>query len=482
MRDNRSGSQPLWGGRFREAPEDLLESYCCSLHLDRRLALFDLEGTRAHVRMLARQGILSAQDESLILEASEQIELEILDQTFSYRPELEDIHMNVERRLHELAGDAGRKVHTGRSRNDQVLLDLKMFCLKTVDQWLDSLEAVLGVVVERAEALQKALLPAWTHLQTAQPISWAHYLLAFCEMLARDHERLLCYRTRHAVSPLGAGALAGSSLPLDPAGTAAELGFERSFGNSYDVVGDRDFVLELLQIASQLMIHVSRLAADFVYFNSSAVGWVALPDSLCTGSSMMPHKKNPDLLELARGKAASVVGHSHSLATLLSGLPTSYHRDLQQDKEHLFAAVDLTSSTLPVMAAVLGRFEVREDRCREALEDSFAVATDLAEHLVRQGVPFRTAHERVGQLVAHCLEKGLRLERLDLPQLQSLIPEANRETLDVLRPESALQARQYPGSAGIIPTRQRLQYWRQWLTSKATSTPMSDGGNPGQRG
>jgi len=464
MRDKRSPSQPLWGGRFQEAPDDLLESYCNSLHLDRRLAMFDLQGTRAHVRMLARQGILSARDETRILEAAKQIEQEIKEGTFPYRAELEDIHMNVESRFHELAGDAGLKVHTGRSRNDQVLVDLKMFCFETVQVWLGSLENVIAVAVERAESLQKTLLPAWTHLQTAQPISWAHYLLAFCEMFARDHERLLSYQRRHSVSPLGAGALAGSSLPLDPKTTAAELGFERSFGNSYDVVGDRDFVLELLQIASQIMIHVSRLAADFVYFNSTPVGWVELPDSLCTGSSMMPQKKNPDLLELARGKAASVIGSSHSLATLLAGLPTSYHRDLQQDKEHLLGAVDLTSSTLPVVVAVLGRFQILEERCRTALADSFASATDLAEHLVSRGVPFRTAHQKVGQLVAHCLEKRLRLDQLDLPQLQSSIPEAGPEALQVLRPESALEARCYPGSAGLAPTEERLRYWRQWLS------------------
>ncbi len=463
MSDRPDDRRPLWGGRFRQSPDQLLERYTGSLHLDRRLALYDLKGTRAHVRMLTRQGILSGEEEGRILEACEQIEQEIVEERFDYRPELEDIHMNLEARLHELAGEAGRKVHTGRSRNDQVLVDVKLFCLDTAAQWLDSLRRAIEVAVARADRLQSSLLPAWTHMQTAQPISWAHYLLALCEMFGRDHDRLTSYRSRHSVSPLGAGALAGSSLPLDPAQTAAELGFGRAFGNSYDVAGDRDFVLELVQAASQVMIHASRIAADFVYFSSTPVGWVELPDSLCTGSSMMPQKKNPDLLELARGKAASVQGHAHALATLLTGLPTSYHRDLQQDKEHLFAAADLVSETLEVLAAVLERFEVREERCREALAESFATATDLAERLVVQGVPFRTAHERVGRLVAHCLERGLGLADLDLEQLREQIPEADASALAALRPESALDARRYPGSAGRGPTRQRLREWQRWL-------------------
>ncbi len=470
--DETDKAPALWGGRFREQPEEVLQRYSNSLHLDRRLALYDLEGTRAHVRMLARQGIISSLDRDRILEAAAQAAQELQDGTFPFRPELEDIHMNLEMRLHELAGDAGRQVHAGRSRNDQVLVDVKMLCLDTAAEWLDSLKRTIAVAVERAGGMRQALLPAWTHLQTAQPVSWTHYLLACCEMFGRDHQRLASYRTRHSISPLGAGALAGSSLPLDPETTAAELGFERSFGNSYDTVGDRDFILELLQIASQFMIHASRLAADFVYFTSTPLGWVELPDSLCTGSSMMPQKKNPDLLELARGKAASVVGHTQALATLLTGLPTSYHRDLQQDKEHLFAVVDHTTGTLEVIGAVLGRFNVREERCRQALSQGYAAATDLAEHLVARGVPFRTAHRKVGRLVAHCIEQGLALEQLDPPELQRLIPEAGEEAVTALHPGSALQTRRFPGSAGSEPDLRRLDYWKRWLEQ---ASPSSEG-------
>ncbi len=456
-------AEPLWGGRFRDPPDQSVERYSSSLHLDRRLARYDLEGTRAHVRMLARQGLIGSDDEQQILEALDRIGSEIEEGTFQFRPELDDIHMNIESRLHELAGDAGRKVHTGRSRNDQVLVDVKMFCLDTAQQWRQGLLKIISVTVGRAAPLQESLLPAWTHLQAAQPISWAHYLLALCEMFRRDYQRLAHYRKLHSVSPLGAGALAGSTLPLDPLQTAAALGFDSSFANSYDVVGDRDFILELLQIASQLMIHVSRLAEDFIYFNSTPVGWIELPDALCTGSSMMPQKKNPDLLELARGKAASVLGHTQALATLLKGLPSSYHRDLQQDKEHLFGAADLVSTTLEILPLLLGRFQVREDRCREAVGRGFMQATDLAEHLVRQGVPFRTAHEKVGRLVAHCLEQGHGLAELTPEQMRQLIPEAGEAAFRALRPESALEGRRYPGSAGHEPTRRQLSAWAEWL-------------------
>lgn len=466
MSEQSGKSKPLWSGRFRESPDSIVERYAGSLHLDRRLAAYDLMGTEAHVKMLARQGLISGEDEQEILRAVSEIKGEIRDGSFRYRPELDDIHMNIESRLHELAGDAGRKVHTGRSRNDQVLVDVKLFCLDTANQWREGLVELLTVLVDRASELTDILLPAWTHLQTAQPISWAHYLLAFCEMFRRDYERLRNYSRLHSVSPLGAGALAGSGLPLDPAQTAESLGFEQSFGNSYDVVGDRDFILELLQTASQLMIHASRLAEDFIYFNSTPVGWVELPDSLCTGSSMMPQKKNPDLLELARGKAASVLGHTQALACLLKGLPTSYHRDLQQDKEHLFGAADLVSATLEVLPVVLARFDVRAERCRQALTSGFPQATDLAEYLVEKGVPFRTAHESVGRLVAHCSEHGKKLNELTPEELQRAIPGADAGAFEVLSPDTSLQRRRYRGAAGTLPTRQRLTEWRTWLANR----------------
>ncbi|MDA2924528.1 argininosuccinate lyase [Acidobacteria bacterium AH-259-L09] len=459
---NKKSKKP-WGGRFKVELDPLVQRYTRSVHLDRRLAPYDIQGSRAHVRMLAAQGIISRQDEESILEGLEQVEKEIESGEFPYRDELEDIHMNIEYRLQEIVGEAGSRIHAGRSRNDQVALDLKMFCLETAMKWqgriLDVQEALLG----RAEELKSDLFPGWTHLQAAQPLSWGHYLLAFCEMLGRDFRRLAHYRQLHSYSPLGAGALAGSTLPLEPERTAQELGFSSSFANSYDVVGDRDFILELLQIACQLMLHLSRLAEDFIYFSSTAVSWIELPDRLCTGSSMMPQKKNPDVLELARGKSASVLGHAAAMAALIKGVPTSYHRDLQQDKEHLFAAVDTATGTLEVMPLLVSGFKVNKEDTREALERGFVMATDLAEYLLTKGVPFRTAHETVGKLVAYCLEKRLTLEQLPLDKLQEFAPECGPEVSEVLKPESALRRRSHKGSTGLVSVEQQLAHWKEWI-------------------
>jgi argininosuccinate lyase len=319
--------------------------------------------------------------------------------------------------------------------------------------------------VGRAEGLTESLFPAWTHMQAAQPVSWAHYLLAFAEMLGRDHGRLEDFDRRHSVSPLGAGALSGSSLDLAPDLTAADLGFDESFANSYDVAGDRDMLIELSQIATQIMIHLSRLAEDFIYLSSTPVGWVELPDELCTGSSMMPQKKNPDLLELIRGKAASVIGHSQALAVLVKGLPTSYHRDLQQDKEHLFASVDIVTDSLEILGLLFEGFRVREERIAEALRGGFLMATELAEHLVERGVPFRRAHRLVGELVKCCGEKGIGLENLTFEEIRARIPECGENVGALLRPEAAL-ARRHKGSTGLSPVRDQIARWRRWLAPR----------------
>ncbi|RPJ86891.1 MAG: argininosuccinate lyase [Acidobacteria bacterium] len=452
-----------WGGRFQSETDPLVRRYTGSLDLDRRLAAYDIKGSRAHVRMLADQGILHPEDAGQIEKGLDQIEAEISGGTFPYRDELEDIHMNIERRLQEIVGPAGGKVHTGRSRNDQVALDLKLFCLEVAGDWRDKIRVVQQTFVERAGQLETELYPGWTHLQAAQPMSWAHYLLAFVEMFERDRRRLASYSDLHDVSPLGAGALAGSTLPLDPAKTAHSMGFKEAFRNSYDVVGDRDFILELLQIASQIMIHASRLAEDFVYMSSTAVGWIELPDALCTGSSMMPQKKNPDVMELARGKTATVLGHATGLAALLKGLPSSYNRDLQQDKEHLFPAVAITGDTLEVLPLVVAGFQVRTGRIALLLREGFLMATDLAEYLVRRGMPFRTAHEKVGRLVATCVSEGVRLDELPIERIRSLIPECGEDVGAVLAPAAVLQNRRHAGSTGLESIRGQLDYWKQRL-------------------
>jgi len=411
--------------------------------------------------MLAAQGIITQEDEEQILNGLQQIEQEIESGEFPYREDLEDIHMNIEHRLREIAGEAGDWVHTGRSRNDQVALDSKLFCLEIAMLRRTQIIEIQKRLLVRVEELKGDCFPGWTHLQAAQPVSWGHYLLAFCEMLGRDHVRLTSYQQLHSASPLGAGALTGSTLPLAPERTAQELGFSASFSNSYDVVGDRDFILELLQIDSQLMLHLSRLAEDFIYFSSTPVAWVELPDALCTGSSMMPQKKNPDVLELVRGKCASVLGHASAMAVLIKGLPTSYHRDLQQDKQHLFDAVDIVTETLEVIPLVVEGFRVDQTRTKEALKQGFLMATDLAEYLAAHGTPFRQAHEIVGKLVANCLEGKITFEELPLEKIQEFVPGCGPEVCEVLKLESALKRRWHKGSAGLVSLEGQIEAWKQ---------------------
>jgi argininosuccinate lyase len=394
------------------------------------------------------------------------IRREITDGTFPFRDEFEDIHMNIEQRLRELVGETGGKLHTGRSRNDQVALDLRLYCLGAASGWQKSIWRLVGLIAERAEEFKTNLFPAWTHMQAAQPMSWGHYFLSLAEMLARDEARLSSFQLLHSVSPLGAGALSGSSLPLAPEVTAEILGFSGSFGNSYDVVGDRDALLELSQIAVQLMIHLSRWAEDFIYMASTPVGWIDLPDSLCTGSSMMPQKKNPDLLELTRGKTASVIGHCTGLMTLLKGLPTSYQRDLQQDKEHLFSIVDTVTDSLEVQTLLWAGLDVKVEKAQAALDNGFLMATELAEYLVAKGVPFRAAHHQVGSLVKQCIDQDRTLSDMSLDEFRILFPLVDEEVLEVVRPEGALLRRTHKGSTGIRSIELQLKNWQSWLDQR----------------
>lgn len=453
----------LWAGRFQEEVDRDVQQFTRSVDLDRRLAHHDLAGTRVHIRMLSRQGILPPADLQRMLNALDLIDEEIRVGEFPWRDELEDVHMNIEARLHELCGDAGRSVHAGRSRNDQIALDLKLFCQEAASEWSRLAHRLQASLVRRAEPLTEQVFPGWTHMQAAQPLSWAHYLLAWVEMMERDCERIASYQKIHSVSPLGAGALAGSTLDLDPETVAEELGFQRAFRNSYDVVGDRDFVLELSQIAVQIMLHLSRFSEDMIYFSSTAVGWIELPDSLCTGSSMMPQKKNPDVLELVRGKAASVIGHNAALTTLLKGMPTSYHRDLQQDKSHLFPIVDTVASSLAMIHRAVGEFRIDEKAVESDLKRGHLAATDMAEYLVSVGVPFREAHEKVGKMVRLAIARDVGLAELTLDEIRSVEPRCREDALSVLVPQTSLQRRIHAGATGVLPVRRQLEFWRERL-------------------
>lgn len=466
MADQPTSVKPLWSGRLKGPGRSVLQ-YTESLSRDRQLALYDLRGTRAHVRMLRDQGILKTDLAARIEVGLDRIEREIRLNEFPWRQELEDVHMNIEQRLQELIGEEGKWVHTGRSRNDQVSLDMRLYCLDLARAWKDALLALASRFLERAPALTRESLPGWTHLQAAQPISWAHYLLSFVSMLSRDERRLTDYARANRISPLGAGALAGSTLPLHPEATARHLGLDEAFQNSYDVAGDRDFVLELLQVGVQIMLHLSRLASDLIYMSSTPVGWIELPDAVCTGSSMMPQKKNPDVLELLRGKTASVIAHCQGLSTLLQGLPTSYHRDLQQDKEHLLACAEHIEPSLELAAIIVEGFQIRSEVVAEDLKKGFTVATDLAEWLTARGTPFREAHGIVARLVARAVEENLELSDLpeeEVAELLGGLKPGERPPLTVLR---ALDRKEHAGSTGPKPVKEQLRYWRRWLRGRS---------------
>lgn len=457
----KTEGKALWAGRLLET-DPLVRKYTCSLDWDRKLALYDIRGSRAHVLMLKNTGNLTKAEYELILEGLKTIEAEIDEGTFRYREELEDIHMNIESRLQELIGATGAKLHSARSRNDQVQLDSRLFMMDTAHTWQGLLLETCSTLVSKAESQRQQLFPAWTHLQSAQPISWGHYFLALAEMLYRDYRRLESFISLHDYSPLGAGALSGTSLWTDPEFTARELGFSRSFTNSYDAVGERDAFLEILQIATQIMVHLSRMAEDWIYMTSTAVGWIELPDQVCTGSSMMPQKKNPDLLEITRGKAATVIGHANAAAVLLKGLPTSYHRDLQQDKVHLFESAEIVADALQVMTLAAKGLEPVQDRISNSLRQGFLMATELAEYFVSLGIPFREAHNLVARLVGDCLARDCGLEALPLEVFRREVPSCGEEVYSRLNPESVLK-RKGSGSTGLESIKAQLESWRERL-------------------
>ena len=397
---------PLWQGRFASPPADELLAFTASLPFDRRLGPDDVVGSRAHVRMLARVGLLTDAERDAVLAALDTVEKELATSTFAFVAGDEDIHTAVERRVTELAGDAGAKLHTGRSRNDQVATDLRLWCKRELGTVVRRVLALQEVLLERADGAGGTYLPGYTHLQRAQPVLLAHHLLAHAWSLSRDVDRLFATIARLDVSPLGAGALAGSSLPLDPASTAAELGFASVFENSLDITSDRDFVAEAVFDLCLLGVHLSRLGEEWVLWTSEEFGFARLADAYATGSSMLPQKKNPDIAELARGKAGRLIGDLTGVLATLKGLPLAYNRDLQEDKEPLFDAVDQASLALGALAGMIATATFVPERMQAAADVPTAAATDLAEWLVARGMPFRHAHGVVAAVVRASLEPG----------------------------------------------------------------------------
>jgi argininosuccinate lyase len=433
----------LWHGRFEAAPADELLAYTASLHFDRRLAGQDIAASRAHVRGLERSGLITAEESTSILEALDAVESELKSETFTFEATDEDIHTAVERRVTELAGDAGAKLHTGRSRNDQVATDLRLWSREGLTEIGRRVLDLQDTLVSRAREAGDAYLPGYTHLQRAQPVLLGHHLLAHAWALARDIDRIVDCRRRLDVSPLGAGALAGSSLPLDPDGVAADLGFAARFENSLDAVGDRDFVAEALFVLALLGVHLSRVGEEIVVWSTAEFGFVRLDERYSTGSSMLPQKKNPDIAELARGKAGRLIGHLAGILATLKGLPLAYNRDLQEDKEPLFDAFDAVRLGLGALTGTVATATFDVDRMRAAADDPTSVAVDLADWLVVRGTPFRSAHAVVGSIVRESLERGV-----PLAELVEAHPDLGTEAVALLEPGTSIKRRSTPGGGG----------------------------------
>ena len=455
----------LWEGRFGTGPAEELWRYTVSLHYDRRLATDDIAGSRAHVRGLARGGILSDGDAGILLAALDRVEEELATGAFvpgagEFRLVDEDIHTAIERRVTEIAGDVGARLHTGRSRNDQVATDLRLFAKRALAEVAGRVVELQSVLLGRAQAAyaDEVYLPGYTHLQRAQPVLLAHHLLAHGWALARDLDRLLDARRRLDVSPLGAGALAGSSLPLDPDGVAADLGFAARFDNSLDAVSDRDFVAESLFVLTLIGVHLSRLGEEMVLWTTDEWGFATLDDAYATGSSMLPQKKNPDIAELARGKSGRLIGNLAGMLATLKGLPLSYNRDLQEDKEPLFDALDQVTGGLSALTGLLATVSWDAERMRAAADTQAAAAVDLAEWLVERGMPFRQAHTVVGGLVRDALQR-----RVPLAELVAAHPALGEIAVALLEPGVAVNRRTTPGGAGPVPVGAQLRRFAEVL-------------------
>lgn len=411
-------SKKMWGGRFSASTDTSVEAFSASIHYDWRLYRHDIAGSRAHAAMLARQGLITGEERDLIINGLDGIESEIDSGRFVFRPELEDIHMNIEKALADKIGAAGEKLHTARSRNDQVNLDIRLYLRDECGRFDSLLIDMQKALVVLARQYLGAVMPGYTHLQRAQPVLVSHHMLAYFEMFGRDRQRLADGLKRINIMPLGSAALAGTGLPIDRDFVAAELGFPSVTANSMDTVGDRDFIVEFLAVCSLIQIHLSRMAEELVLWSSQEFSFVEIGDAFCTGSSIMPQKKNPDIPELVRGKSGRVVGHLMAMLTVLKGLPLTYNRDLQEDKEPLFDTVDTVSRCLHLMAELLGNTSFNVGVLEAATEAGFMTATDLADYLVRKNIPFRRAHAIVGNTVAFCIEQGKDLPDLTLAELR----------------------------------------------------------------
>ena len=444
-----SGSAKLWGGRFSKETAASLEAFSASIHYDSRLYKYDIAGSKAHATMLASQGILRKEELELIVDGLSSIEREIEEGTFPFKRELEDIHMNIEKALVDRIGPAGAKLHSARSRNDQVALDFKMYLRDQCDIIVDLLDDVRSSFVLLARKYLGSIMPGYTHLQRAQPVQVAHHMLAYFEMFGRDRERIIDCRKRLNLSPLGCAAMAGTGLPIEREQVAEALGFDGVTANSMDTSGDRDFAIEFTSCCTMIQLHLSRLSEELVLWSSQEFNFVEISDTYCTGSSIMPQKKNPDIPELIRGKSGRVVGSLMALITLVKGLPLTYNRDLQEDKEPVFDTVDTVTASLSIMAELLANLKFNTKVMADATSTGFITATDLADYLVLKDVPFREAHGIVGRAVAYCIEKGCELYELKIDELNRFSPVIKEDVFEVLSVEGSVNSRISTGGTGL---------------------------------
>ena len=455
-----------WSGRFSEPVNALTKQYTASVGFDRRLAALDIRGSLAHARMMTRVGVLSAADLADIERGMQTIQSEIDTGTFRWSLDLEDVHLNIEKRLTDLVGDAGKRLHTGRSRNDQVATDVRLWLRDALDALDILLRALQLQLVDLADTHAETVMPGFTHLQVAQPVTFGHHLMAYYEMLKRDRDRLADCRRRMNQLPLGAGALAGTSYPIDRNQVATELGFDGVCANSLDAVSDRDFAIEFASCGALLMMHLSRFSEELILWMTPRFGFIALADAYCTGSSIMPQKKNPDVPELVRGKAGRMYGHLIALLTLMKGQPLAYNKDNQEDKEPLFDAVDTLVDTLRVFTGMIASITVNAQAMRQAALEGYATATDLADYLVKKGLPFREAHEAVARAVRFASDRGVDLAALPLAELQKYSSSIDNDVFQVLTLEGSLRARNHVGGSAPDQVRAAVAAARRELSNQ----------------
>jgi len=438
-------SKKLWGGRFTQPTDKFVEEFTASIGFEQRLASYDIQGSKAHAEMLGRQGIISVAEAQQIIDGLDKILHAVEADEIEFSVALEDIHMNVEARLIDLIGPVGGKLHTGRSRNDQVAVDIRLYLRDEIDTILDYLQKLEASLIQQAENNLDVIMPGFTHLQTAQPVLYSHHMLAYREMISRDSSRLRDLRARFNQMPLGAGALAGTPFPIDREWVAEQLGFDGVTRNSLDSVSDRDFAIEFCSFAGILMMHLSRLSEELIIWSSANFDFIELSDAFCTGSSIMPQKKNPDVPELVRGKTGRVYGNLISLLTLMKSLPLAYNKDMQEDKEPLFDTIDTVKGSLKIFADMIAEMKVKADNMRIAAARGFSTATDVADYCVRKGLPFRQAHEVVGKTVRYCIETGKDIPELSLDEFKKFSELIEDDIYDSVTLEASVNSRTATG-------------------------------------